>query len=138
MWIHWLNTKLFYCGIKNRAEAGRQPVILATWEAEIRRILVGGQSRQMVLKIPNTKMSGSSYRTRALQVQSPEFKSHSHQERKLELGKFLIIFCMGGIHCNINVLILYLLFILHHHSYPSPPPCPWGIFFSPPGEGIGV
>jgi hypothetical protein len=31
------------------------PVILATWEAEIHRIMVQGQPRQMVCKIPSPK-----------------------------------------------------------------------------------
>jgi hypothetical protein len=33
------------------------PVILATWEAEIRRIMVGGQSRQTVCETPVSKIS---------------------------------------------------------------------------------
>jgi hypothetical protein len=33
------------------------PVILATWEAEIRRILAWGQCRQIVCKTPISKIS---------------------------------------------------------------------------------
>jgi hypothetical protein len=38
--------------------AGRQwlmPVILVTWEVDIRRIMVQGQPRQIVLEIPSPK-----------------------------------------------------------------------------------
>jgi hypothetical protein len=33
------------------------PIILATWEGEIRRMAVGGQPRQIVFKIPSPKYS---------------------------------------------------------------------------------
>jgi hypothetical protein len=35
------------------------PIILATWEAEIRRIAVLGQPRQIVLKTPISKKNQS-------------------------------------------------------------------------------
>jgi hypothetical protein len=59
-------------------------VILATWDAEIRRIVVWGQPRQFVrhnLQTNHRKMDlkcDSSSTVPALQAQSPEFKSHSH------------------------------------------------------------
>jgi hypothetical protein len=45
---------------KSSIQAGHQwltPVILATWEAEIRRITVQGQSRQIVCKTPISKIT---------------------------------------------------------------------------------
>jgi hypothetical protein len=70
------------------------PVILATWETEIRRIVVRGQPRKLahntISKITRAKMNwrcGSCRRVLASQVQSPEFKLQPHQrqrERKSE------------------------------------------------------
>jgi hypothetical protein len=43
---------------KNKRTAGRQwfmPIILATWEAEIRRMVVPGQPRQIVCETPSLK-----------------------------------------------------------------------------------
>jgi hypothetical protein len=64
------------------------PIILATWEAEIRRIMVQGQPGQIFLETPHLQNNqsrmdwrcGSSSRTPALQAQSPEFKSQSHKK----------------------------------------------------------
>jgi hypothetical protein len=67
------------------------PIILATREAEIRRIVVQGQPGQMVhetppiSKITRTKMdwrSRSSGRVPALRAQSPKFKPQSHKKKK--------------------------------------------------------
>jgi hypothetical protein len=66
------------------------PEILATWEAEIGRIEVQGQPRQIVSEIPISKITrakmgwrfGLSHRGAALQVQSPEFKAQSYQKAK--------------------------------------------------------
>jgi hypothetical protein len=56
-------------------------IILPTWEAEIGRIVVGGQPGQIVCENPSPKQPdqngvrcGSSSRASALQMQSPEFK----------------------------------------------------------------
>jgi hypothetical protein len=64
------------------------PVILATWEAEIRRITVQGQSGEIFhlthLQNNQSKMDwsrcGSGNRVPALQVQSPEFKPQSNKQ----------------------------------------------------------
>jgi hypothetical protein len=57
------------------------PVIFATWEAEIRRIVVQGQPMQTVLETPSLKISRakwtggvSSGRATALEVRSLELK----------------------------------------------------------------
>jgi hypothetical protein len=59
------------------------PVILATWEAEIKRMAVWGQPMQKVHETPphlqnnKSKMDwrcGPSFRATALQAWSPEFK----------------------------------------------------------------
>jgi hypothetical protein len=69
------------------------PVILSTWESEIRRITVQGQPEEIVCETPSPKKKkkkaqsnmhwrfGSSSRMPALQVQSPEFKPQSHQNK---------------------------------------------------------
>jgi hypothetical protein len=71
------------------------PVILATWEAEIGRIVVQGQSGQIVCKDPISKITrakmdwicGSSSRVSPLRVQYPEFKPQSHQKKKKKKKK---------------------------------------------------
>jgi hypothetical protein len=76
--------------------AGRRqltPIILVTWEAEIWRIKIWGQPRQIVWEIFPTlhfqnnlnKMDwrcGSSGRAPTLQVWDPEFKPQSNQKNK--------------------------------------------------------
>jgi hypothetical protein len=65
------------------------PIILITWEAEIRRIVVPGQPQENSSQDPISKSNQrkmdwkcvSSCRAPALQVQSPEFKSKSHKKR---------------------------------------------------------
>jgi hypothetical protein len=67
------------------------PVILATWESEIRRIMVQGQPWEIVLETPISKItrakmdwrSGSSGRMSALQV---EFKLHPIKKKKNHIG----------------------------------------------------
>jgi hypothetical protein len=63
-------------------------LVLASWDTEIRRIKVGGQSGQIVLdphlQNNQSKMDwrcGSSGRTPALQAQGSKFKPHCHQKR---------------------------------------------------------
>jgi hypothetical protein len=57
------------------------PVILATWEAEIRRITVLENPYLLQNKQRKTDWRcGSSSRATVLQVQSPEFKHQSHQK----------------------------------------------------------
>jgi hypothetical protein len=64
------------------------PLILAIWEAESRRITVRGQRRFMRpphLQNDQSKVDwrcGSSGRTPALQVWSPEFKTKSYWKKK--------------------------------------------------------
>jgi hypothetical protein len=70
-------------------------VILATWKAEIGRIMVWGQPGQILFKTPLSKNNqvkmdwrcGSSSRMPALQTQSPEFKSQSHAKNKQKQKK---------------------------------------------------
>jgi hypothetical protein len=65
-------------------------VILATWEAEIERIMVQSRPGQIVQgelisKITRAKMDwrcGSNGEEPALQVQSPEFKPQSQTQKK--------------------------------------------------------
>jgi hypothetical protein len=64
------------------------PVILATWEAEIERIVVQGQFGKIVLETPHlrnkSKMDwrcGSYGRVSALQAQSPVFKPSSTKKK---------------------------------------------------------
>jgi hypothetical protein len=66
------------------------PIILATWEAGIRRIEIWGQPRKIFmilhLQTNQSKMDwkcGSSSRAPALQIWSPEFKPHFHQINKI-------------------------------------------------------
>jgi hypothetical protein len=65
------------------------PVILATWEAEIRRITVQSHSKQIVHKTPVSKTTRAKWTggvTQAIEdlfcKHSPEFKSQSHQKKK--------------------------------------------------------
>jgi hypothetical protein len=77
------------------------PVILATWEAEIGRIAVSGQSRQIVhetlhLQNSQSKMDwrcGSSGRVPALQCL--QFKLQSHQKKKKKAIASNIIYLMN-------------------------------------------
>jgi hypothetical protein len=90
-WWSWLDIrKWVYC---TRLPAGcswLMPVILATWGAEIRKIMVWGQPGQMVLdttisKITRAKIDwgyGSNCRVLALQASNPEFKPQAHQKKK--------------------------------------------------------
>jgi hypothetical protein len=59
-------------------------VIPGIWEAEIRRIIIQGQSRQIVHKTPSPKLSEQSgFKVwLAFQAQSSEFKPQSHQKKK--------------------------------------------------------
>jgi hypothetical protein len=54
------------------------PVILATWEAEIRRTEVQGQPRQIVCETPISKIT----RAKWTGGSSPEFKPQPHQKKK--------------------------------------------------------
>jgi hypothetical protein len=65
------------------------PVILATWEAEIRRIMVQSQPRQIIHENPHlqNKLSKMHWRcdsssSPALQAQNPEFKLQSHTKKR--------------------------------------------------------
>jgi hypothetical protein len=67
------------------------PVILAAWEAGIRRMAVPGQQGQIVYEAHfqnnQSKMDwrcGSRSRALALQVQSPEFKAQSQKKNFLK------------------------------------------------------
>jgi hypothetical protein len=66
------------------------PVILVTWEAEMGRIAVRGQSMQIVCETPHLQNNqskivwrcGSGCRPPVLQVWSPGFKPQSYQKKK--------------------------------------------------------
>jgi hypothetical protein len=65
------------------------PIILAIWEAEIKRVAVQGQPGEKggtpYLQNNQRKMDWrcvSSSRVHALQAQSPEFKLQFHQKRR--------------------------------------------------------
>jgi hypothetical protein len=63
--------------IKKKIKAGYQwltPVILATQEAEIRRIMVGSQPWQIVLRDPISKNPHKNRAGGVTQGKSPEFK----------------------------------------------------------------
>jgi hypothetical protein len=74
---------------------GIVPLILPTWEAEIKRLTVWGQPRQIVCETPSPKTNqskkdwrcGSSGSLPALQVWSPEFQSqpcHIKKEKEIQ------------------------------------------------------
>jgi hypothetical protein len=75
-------------------------VILAIWEAEIRRIEVHGPVQANSLTPSQDNQGkidwrcGSSDRASALQVQSPEFKAHSYspppQKKSIKLGESIL------------------------------------------------
>jgi hypothetical protein len=78
------------------------PVILAIWEAEIGRIAVRGHpSKQFARPHFQNNQSqmdrrcGSRNRAPAWQVQTPEFKSHSHLKKKKIKGQSLMLFWTG-------------------------------------------
>jgi hypothetical protein len=64
--------------------------ILATWEAEIGRIAVQGQPKQIVRKTPISKITTAKWTGSVIQAvehllckaRSPEFKLQSHQKKK--------------------------------------------------------
>jgi hypothetical protein len=67
-----------------------KPVIIATWEAEIRKVhslrpAQAKSSQDPISKNNQSKMDwryGSGSRVHALQMQSLEFKPHTHQKKK--------------------------------------------------------
>jgi hypothetical protein len=61
------------------------PVILATWEAEIRRPTQASSSQDPISIITRAKWAGcmgQAVELPGLQVQSPEFKFQSHKRNK--------------------------------------------------------
>jgi hypothetical protein len=58
------------------------PVILATQEAEIRRIAVGSQPRKIVCKILSQKYLSQKRAGRVAQGEGPEFKPQYQKKKK--------------------------------------------------------
>jgi hypothetical protein len=74
------------------------PVILATWEAEIGRISVKDQPRQIVGVAPISKITRAKWTggvAQAVKCKSSEFKSQSYKKKKKKklLKQTATIFC---------------------------------------------
>jgi hypothetical protein len=59
------------------------PVILATQEAEIRRIMVQSQPRQIVRETQSQKYASQKRADRVVQGEGPEFKPQYHTHKNL-------------------------------------------------------
>jgi hypothetical protein len=77
------------------------PVILASQEAEIRRIAVGSQPRQTVLKTLPQKTLSQNWSGGVAQSEDPDlFKSQYHTPKKIELRMGSMAQVVEYLFCN--------------------------------------